>query len=1296
MYKLLEQLDATNPIVDTVTPDQIVNDPEKVEKRYEIYACTYNPRDQVVTIKKRLIDLMKAGKVVNGYLSANYGYGKTATLVYLWHQCYQTHKIIAVPPFKFKDLNGLIQSTYGWVRYIIGRLNPERLVDIEEIYNRYSTKSKVAKAKEISDQYGISESKSIQLVENEKELHINAVNSETVLGFWCEVVKVVREVGFLGVVVFADESQEFLRSQEGSSERIQILSDLIKGMRGLVDTSVALILSMPTDPTESAIEEQSADIIHRMKEQQVYLRLAEVYDAKFPHELWEFLSQNFLDSDFDQNEILHPSVLESLGQLCERKDLSNGPRAVVHIFKRLIHFVHDQKQPYSPLQLSQDFLNGIIELYGNEQHRIREAYKKLMEQPIVQNHSQGEKVARLLAIFPGGVSSQVARDFDLLESLKELAHDGNLYGRFITENSQDRYALLPLLETSNSLTILDEILNRFRQRWFYSWETVRKQAVAKSVFQAEILKLIFPSSVRGQRSNWTWTNKWKEDKNGIFYTILTGGPERYHNEFPYRKLLIAVGFNDSKLMQLQVNEPVHLEWRFYLNYANNCDQQSINSIAGTGQTDFHLQLGRSFATDYPKAFGLLKKVISPEQCSACTLLNLSEFINDWLTQHPDASQADRDQLMQHRRECHQYALQLLFPAISEVDWKVEGLANIEGAEIKLIESIFFEQLKIKFCDYQSFVNHINTVLVKYKSALNSLSLSERRGRSTCRIAQDEAEKLFNVSASGLGGVLSTIKSYRLLDFEEKTSQNAKGKYFVLNFLEHILEQKIKEELDQNGELTNNYAQQEVKSMSYQSLWKKAEMLGYLPEEFDTAIEWLKLRSYIEHDKERGIIYEAVNQLDYEKIKDQLIVVLDNAHRLSNEFDDRTLSEIIFDLEKLQTELCDDAKDELLDRVNRYISEAKAKLTGFENAKLSSLKDEMSNLRSQIESLPKELQGTKVRETIEGSSGLEVFLNDHRKGLMRKVNELERNCTNAINEINLSVTDVYVLHHQIRLIKEKRSQFKKAKDDLHPLIQGLEYWKLIVAKASKVKDSITGDSAKREAYDSFLDETATYFSQYGQNGFSNYERLSIPLKQLEEKVEQEKYQKRHQFDQKLSSYESVLDLILSSDRHLRTHCKFDPDDEKGSYENLQIVVYRKINDWCDNQEKVLDTLQTDLTFLSQKKSKNVEHLLEKLAEIKEQLNYNRRQALESDQNLEFVVKELQSLKDRLIETRSEYRKLENRKEELTDGEQDFLSKLTNGTSISEVIQNCDDASSVWMFLNQLYSKGYIEIKIDIRS
>ncbi|HAH54109.1 MAG TPA: hypothetical protein DCM02_02165, partial [Flavobacterium sp.] len=777
---------------------------------------------------------------------------------------------------------------------------------------------------------------------------------------------------------------------------------------------------------------------------------------------------------------------------------------------------------------------------------------------------------------------------------------------------------------------------------------------------------------------------------------LTGGPERYHNEFPYRKLLIAVGFNDSKLMQLHVNEPVHLEWRFYLNYANNCDQQSINSIAGTGQTDFHLQLGRSFATDYPKAFGLLKKVIAPEQCSACTLLNLSEFINDWLTQHPDASQADRDQLMQHRRECHQYALQLLFPAISEVDWKVEGLANIEGAEIKLIESIFFEQLKIKFCDYQSFVNHINTVLVKYKSALNSLSLSERRGRSTCRIAQDEAEKLFNVSASGLVGVLSTIKSYRLLDFEEKTSQNAKGKYFVLNFLEHTLEQKIKEELDQNGELTNNYAQQEVKSISYQSLWKKAEMLGYLPEEFDTAIEWLKLRSYIEHDKERGIIYEAVNQLDYEKIKDQLIVVLDNAHRLSNEFDDRTLSEIIFDLEKLQTELCDDAKDELLDRVNRYISEAKAKLTGFENAKLSSLKDEMSNLRSQIESLPKELQGTKVRETIEGSSGLDVFLNDHRKGLMRKVNELERNCTNAINEINLSVTDVYVLHHQICLIKEKRSQFKKAKDDLHPLIQGLEYWKLIVAKASKVKDSITGDSAKREAYDNFLDETATYFSQYGQNGFSNYERLSIPLKQLEEKVEQEKYQKRHQFDQKLSSYESVLDLILSSDRHLRTHCKFDPDDEKGSYENLQIVVYRKINDWCDNQEKVLDTLQTDLTFLSQKKSKNVGHLLEKLAEIKAQLNHNRRQALESDQNLEFVVKELQSLKDRLIETRSEYRKLENRKEELTDGEQDFLSKLTNGTSISEVIQNCDDASSVWMFLNQLYSKGYIEIKIDIRS
>jgi hypothetical protein len=55
---------------------------------------------------------------------------------------------------------------------------------------------------------------------------------------------------------------------------------------------VALILSMPTDPTESVIEEQAGDIIHRMQEQKVSLRLADAYNHEFPTQLWDYLCED--------------------------------------------------------------------------------------------------------------------------------------------------------------------------------------------------------------------------------------------------------------------------------------------------------------------------------------------------------------------------------------------------------------------------------------------------------------------------------------------------------------------------------------------------------------------------------------------------------------------------------------------------------------------------------------------------------------------------------------------------------------------------------------------------------------------------------------------------------------------------------------------------------------------------------------------------------------------------------------------------------------------------------------------
>ncbi|MEO1375636.1 MAG: hypothetical protein AAFW70_15245, partial [Cyanobacteria bacterium J06635_10] len=793
MKRLLEQLDSIKAIIDTVSPSQIGQNPEAVASGYEIYAFSYNPIEQVKQLGERLVSEIRKGKPVNGYLSAGFGYGKTATLVYLWHFC-QQKKIIAVPPFKFRELGDLMVASYNWMKYVL-RSQPEMIPQIEALYQKHRFQPQQEKASEIANKYKLSEKKVLKIVQ---DLKTDITTTDSVLNFWHESLPIIRSAGFVGLAIFADETQEFLRTEEGSSAQIQILSDLVKGMRALGNTPVALILSMPVDPTESAIEEQAGDIIHRMKEQKVSLRLTDVYNSEFPLQFWNFLCQKFLKSKSSGNKIAHPATIDSLGQLCNRKDLCNGPRAVIEIFKRLVHFAQDNKRSYTPLDLIQDYLTGVVKFYGTEQHRILHTINILEQLQVVQSYPKGREVIKLLAIFPDGVSSAVAQEFGLLESLQKLAEDGNLYGQHITQPSNDSFALVSLNERQTSITVLDEILNRFRQHWFGDWDNNKKLKLATKIFRNEALPLLLPPSRPGQKANWTWCYKnWKEERYG-YYNFLNGVPERYNNLFPKRTLVISVSSQGDELMQFKPSEESHLDWRFYLSYDRLPTNylQSITAIAGTGNVDFRLQLGRSFVSNYPTAFGLLRRVMAPEHCSACTLLNLSDYIQDWLNQHPEVSKTDFARLEQHRRECHQYALQLLFPAIKTETWVIQGLENLTGAETRLIESVFYQKCLSAFSSYKSFYNCIGSTLRKYKLALGKVPLAVRRGRKPYQINKEECEKLFETSGSSLPSFLSNLKQYSLIN--DYKIAGKKEETSCIKFSENYLESLIQEILSNKG------------------------------------------------------------------------------------------------------------------------------------------------------------------------------------------------------------------------------------------------------------------------------------------------------------------------------------------------------------------------------------------------------------------------------------------------------------------------------------------------------------------
>ncbi|MUG95346.1 hypothetical protein F7734_24460 [Scytonema sp. UIC 10036] len=1333
MKKLLRQLESIQAIVDTVSPSQIESELESVARDYGLYATSYKPLEQVKTLRDRLIDEIGKGKPVNGYLSADYGYGKTATLIYFWAECRQ-NKIVAVPPFKFKELGNLMIATYGWIKGSLEKSSPALVPEIEVLYSKYVLKSQQEQAAEIARKFKLSEDKVLKIV---RELKTDTTNTDSVLNFWQESVSILRKAGFKGLAIFADECQEFLRTEEGSSVRIQILSDLVKGMRALSSTPVALILGMPTTPTESAIEEQAGDIIHRMREQNVSLRLTDAYKSDFPGKLWDFLCEKFLPEDLSQGkQLVDSATLESLGQLCERRDLGNGPRTIIEVFKRIVIVAQEQQKPYTPLNLIQDYLEGSLQLYGTQQHKLSDAINKAESLISFHKHTKGREAIKLLASFPSGVTTTIAEKFGLLKSLKKLVEDDNLYGSYIIQPTEHSFALAALFQRT-SQTVIDKILGSFRRSWLGEWNDAQKEGTATTIFQQEILPLLFPVSQSGQKANWTWRYKdeWKQDRFG-FYNFLNGSFERYNLEFPNRSVVISVGGENSGLMRFTPPEETHLDWRFYLSYDQNAAKvpQRLTAIAGTGQVDFHLQLGRSFEREYPTAFGLLRKVMPAEQCSACTLLNLSQYIQNWLSKNPEVSKADRDRLEHHRQECHTLALRLLFPSIAPETWKIIGLEVVKGAETKLIESVFYQKCKTLFSSYQSFYTNLRPALFKYKLALEKVTLSVRRGRQLYQASKEEFENLFDTAGSGLPSLLAIFKQHGLINESKVAGKRTENSQ--VQFVAHPLESFIQNQLKSKEAVEIVHGQETLNKLNYSEIWKEVKKLGYLQEEFDEALEWLERRRYVEWNRQRGVIRTCVAELDHSDLKGQLNELRTRVSSLLENFDEKLLQEVVCHLNEAETTLSsvtrsprdfkttegiqltlgqdfDDVKtshefanynDEVvLDGIQRKLQDLSARLERFCREKHYTLQKEFTEIKLKLENLPLRLKTSKVSQEIFGTSGLEDCLNDHRKTLEKQVLQLDKDCQKLANIVVLDEQNIVKLHHQLNECSKFLQTNESIKARLQDLVTGLEQWRIILTSAENLRKSLSNDSEHLVRYDDeFIDRVVEHFSRHGVESFREYELLQKPLVEIEEQIRGERRSRREAFEERLTRYEELLCLISPNKDYLRERCKFDDEDRESSYEALKQIFLEKLLHECDNRISNWKQLERDLYFIARNREKKVTKLLNQVCNLKTQLLSKRDLLLSATldfKNLEIQVNELKSIFDKGLEFREESIKIESQKDEhLLEEERQLLSAISmvgSGLTISQVYQSLPDNQDIWKLLKTLYKKGYLEITLHQR-
>src|SRR5436190_18498780 len=157
----LEILLEKQPIIATRTAQDIVEQPETVREDYLKHIRSFvmigkgaSSTDQeqltIADYESRLLKIVKNNGAAKGYITAEYGYGKTSTAVFIWHRCEQA-EIVAVPPFQIQKLDHLLSATYGWVRFKLAKSYPQLLPEAERIYHHYIDNDIAANARTESD-----------------------------------------------------------------------------------------------------------------------------------------------------------------------------------------------------------------------------------------------------------------------------------------------------------------------------------------------------------------------------------------------------------------------------------------------------------------------------------------------------------------------------------------------------------------------------------------------------------------------------------------------------------------------------------------------------------------------------------------------------------------------------------------------------------------------------------------------------------------------------------------------------------------------------------------------------------------------------------------------------------------------------------------------------------------------------------------------------------------------------------------------------------------------------------------
>ncbi|WP_143414661.1 hypothetical protein [Halorubrum sp. SD683] len=1025
LIQLNDTINKDEGIVNTSSAHRFLNKPQEIEDQYVEYARTHLVQPDIDRFLGALTGSLSDpdnDRSVPGYIVGPYGYGKTSTAGKVWYTLENENNYIATPPIYFKDLQAIIDAVYGWMRHrLTGR--EDYLEELEESYEAKATNN----VDDLVSQTGLDNKDDVK---NELEdlIEAGAIDIEfsvnSVLEFLSECNQIARDAGFDGLVVIADELQQFVSNHNSDKEAYSELRDIAKSIAlGLNEGDGLGLLFTMDDGLHSDLDVNADDVLARLSEQNVKLNLSSVYNRQFPSNLWDSLSKKY-DFHDERHEIISEDALDAIGQICERgPPLSNGPRTVVDILTIGIQHWLDDDTPYDALDLANSYYQGTVRYKGE---KIKAAITEAVNADVI-NSTERENFIKLCGVFPRGVSDELLEKYGVYTAKEDVK--GTLHGQLIITHEEGR-TLKSLEREGEDRGIKDELFTQFYRK--YDTTDIYNEN-ASQIFRDVVLKEeLFPAKRGKTLNSWITDQDFAPETQQVYTAVFSGSFNG--QQYPKRILEIRTGHTGETVANATSGRDFDLSFGFVHHMEK---RETVNPSIEQSDRDevvFHLNFLDSFDS-LPSNIALLEDYMSPEDVNPHLLLSLYKFIGNW-TEQKTINPNEEEQLQYIRDQLITQSVQKLFgPPINGDDFlSEEGSDRRTTQPTQVVQKAFNIVIEDVYQDYTTLFisDNYKTFLDDYESLLYGnepdLLISQKRGNKPIEGTKTDIANALGVSSNSTAKTRLDKQFSSLAEVEVWSGTDARIRLTL-----HPLEEHLKEAIEEADD----------EQLTISEAYEVGSKTGHRTEEVDWALRLLDAREYIiRHEEEEYVELSdiAIDRGDvlkrYENIKEKA----DSLAGFESTWDDE--KEVMEKLNEVEEALEDAGEEdiELLDQALGTLTTVENLISTRASAVQATYRERCRNKKQALSSKATKKPPRDMKSDVQDAKvPFEMHLDDVRVTLENEFKSIKQDAEDAKDELQgkIDAADGAEPLRAIEKLQNGLEEAKTAESDLDERFEEVE-------------------------------------------------------------------------------------------------------------------------------------------------------------------------------------------------------------------------------------------------------------------